>query len=171
MGAKVLPARRSARSAARTNGRQTPGLRRSLISSFDELIVALFLSGSGVVTLPQRMWDDLRFDINPTIASVATLTIVLTCLLLGSGYRYAADRRREEAAARMRLLVLVNLNGSCSRRLEQSRPSKPGQERSMRVRNHFPRLLAGILLAAGLFALEDSGRTLTISPRSSSAAR
>ena len=33
----------------------------AFITSFDELVVALFLSGSGAVTLPRRMWDDLRF--------------------------------------------------------------------------------------------------------------
>jgi putative spermidine/putrescine transport system permease protein len=54
----------------------------AFITSFDELIVALFLSGSGAVTLPRRMWDDLRFAIDPTIAAVSTLTIVLTALLL-----------------------------------------------------------------------------------------
>ncbi len=56
----------------------------AFITSFDELIVALFLSGSGAVTLPRRMWDDLRFSIDPTIAAVSTLTIVLTALLLGA---------------------------------------------------------------------------------------
>ena len=55
----------------------------AFITSFDELIVALFLSGSGAVTLPRRMWDDLRFSIDPTIAAVSTLTVVLTALLLG----------------------------------------------------------------------------------------
>ncbi len=54
----------------------------AFITSFDELIVALFLSGSGAVTLPRRMWDDLRFEIDPTIAAVSTLTIVLTASLL-----------------------------------------------------------------------------------------
>ena len=54
----------------------------AFITSFDELIVALFLSGSGAVTLPRRMWDDLRFAIDPTIAAVSTLTIVLTASLL-----------------------------------------------------------------------------------------
>ena len=34
-------------------------------------------------------------------------------------------------------------------------PRKPGQEHEHEVRNHFPRLLAGILLAAGLCALEE----------------
>jgi putative spermidine/putrescine transport system permease protein len=56
----------------------------AFITSFDELLVALFLSGSGAVTLPRRMWDDLRFSIDPTIAAVSTLTIVLTAVLLGA---------------------------------------------------------------------------------------
>ena len=55
----------------------------AFITSFDELIVPLFLSGSGAVTLPRRMWDDLRYTIDPTIAAVSTLTVVLTALLMG----------------------------------------------------------------------------------------
>ncbi len=58
----------------------------AFITSFDELIVALFLSGSGAVTLPRRMRDDLRFEIDPTIAAVSALTIVLTALGLGGAH-------------------------------------------------------------------------------------
>lgn len=58
----------------------------AFITSFDELIVALFLSGSGAITLPRRMWDDLRFSIDPTIAAVSTLIILLTALLLGGAH-------------------------------------------------------------------------------------
>lgn len=58
----------------------------AFIHSFDELVVALFLSGTGAVTLPRRMWDDLRFQIDPTIAAVSTLTIVLTVALMGSAH-------------------------------------------------------------------------------------
>jgi len=65
----------------------------AFITSFDELIVALFLSGSGAITLPRRMWDDLRFAIDPTIAAVSTLTIVLTAVLLGGAHLL---RRRSE---------------------------------------------------------------------------
>ncbi len=54
----------------------------AFVTSFDELIVTLFLSGSGAVTLPRRMWDDLRFAIDPTIAAVSTLMIVLSAVLL-----------------------------------------------------------------------------------------
>jgi putative spermidine/putrescine transport system permease protein len=54
----------------------------AFVTSFDELIVTLFLSGSGAITLPRRMWDDLRFAIDPTIAAVSTLTIALSAALL-----------------------------------------------------------------------------------------
>lgn len=58
----------------------------AFITSFDELIVTLFLSGSGAITLPRRMWDDLRFAIDPTIAAVSTLTIALTTASLAGAY-------------------------------------------------------------------------------------
>ena len=58
----------------------------AFVTSFDELIVALFISGSGAVTLPRRMWDDVLYQIEPTIAAVSTLTIALTVVLMGCAY-------------------------------------------------------------------------------------
>jgi putative spermidine/putrescine transport system permease protein len=66
----------------------------AFITSFDELVVALFLTGPNTVTLPRRMWDDLRFAIDPTIAAVSTLTIVLTAALLAGAHLL---RRRSPA--------------------------------------------------------------------------
>ena len=54
----------------------------AFITSFDELVVSLFLSGANAVTLPRRMWEDLRYALDPTIAAVSTLTIVVTVLPL-----------------------------------------------------------------------------------------
>ncbi|SFJ73443.1 putative spermidine/putrescine transport system permease protein [Bosea sp. OK403] len=62
-----------------------PSLRPSIIAgaiiafftSFDELTVALFLM-SGNETLPMRLWANMRLDISPVIASVATVLIVAT---------------------------------------------------------------------------------------------
>ena len=48
-------------------------------AGFYDWTVRLF----GAVTLPRRMWEDLRYAIDPTIAAVSTLTIVLTAGLLG----------------------------------------------------------------------------------------
>jgi putative spermidine/putrescine transport system permease protein len=50
----------------------------AFISSFDELVVALFVSGTSAVTLPRKMWESIRFEIDPTIAAVSTILIVLT---------------------------------------------------------------------------------------------
>jgi putative spermidine/putrescine transport system permease protein len=61
------------------------------------LVGALFMSGLGAITLPRRMWDDLRFAIDPTITAVLTQTIVLTAtLLLGAHVlpRQRAKRQR-----------------------------------------------------------------------------
>ena len=71
----------------------------AFITSFDELIVALFLSGQGAVTLPRRMWEDLRYAIDPTIAAVSTLTIILTAVLLGGAHllRKRAEQNRTRA--------------------------------------------------------------------------
>lgn len=65
----------------------------AFITSWDELIVALFLSGTGAVTLPRKMWDSIRFNIDPTIAAVSTLLVVITASLFVSA---EALRRRSE---------------------------------------------------------------------------
>ena len=70
----------------------------AFITSFDELLVALFVSGSSAVTLPRRMWDELRFEIDPTIAAVSTLMIALTLglFLASEALRRRSDRLRTQ---------------------------------------------------------------------------
>jgi len=65
----------------------------AFISSFDELVVALFVSGTSAVTLPRKMWESIRFEIDPTIAAVSTLLIALTGALFLSAELL---RRRSE---------------------------------------------------------------------------
>lgn len=54
----------------------------AFITSFDELVVALFISGTGAVTLPRKMWAELRQQIDPTIAAVSSLLIALSVVIL-----------------------------------------------------------------------------------------
>lgn len=49
--------------------------------SFDELVIALFLMG-GAETLPVRIWNDLRFEINPTIAAISTFLVLVSTLAM-----------------------------------------------------------------------------------------
>jgi len=51
-------------------------------TSFDEVVVTLFLAGPDQVTLPRQMFTGIRENISPTIAAVATLLIVFTTSLL-----------------------------------------------------------------------------------------
>ena len=54
----------------------------AFITSFDEVVVALFLTGPAERTLPRQMFSGLRENISPVIAAAATLLIVLSALLL-----------------------------------------------------------------------------------------
>ena len=54
----------------------------AFVTSWDEVVVALFLTGTGEHTLPRRMWSGVRELINPTILSVATLLITLSIVLM-----------------------------------------------------------------------------------------
>jgi putative spermidine/putrescine transport system permease protein len=51
-------------------------------TSFDEVVVTLFLAGPEQVTLPRQMFTGIRENINPTIAAVATLLTIFTTTLM-----------------------------------------------------------------------------------------
>lgn len=54
----------------------------AFVTSFDEVVVALFIAGSEQYTLPRQMFAGIREKYNPTIAAVATMMIVFSVLLL-----------------------------------------------------------------------------------------
>ena len=87
---KVLAAEGLGASRLQTLVRVTlPLLRPSLvsagllafISSFDELVVALFLAGPNM-TLPKKMFDNIMMEIDPTIAAVSVMQILLVSIVL-----------------------------------------------------------------------------------------
>lgn len=54
----------------------------AFLTSFDELIISLFLTGVRAQTLPVRIWNSLHLEIEPTIAAVSTFLIGVTGLVL-----------------------------------------------------------------------------------------
>lgn len=56
----------------------------AFITSFDEVVVAIFLTGPQQRTLPRQMFDGLRDNISPTILAAATLLILVAVLLLAT---------------------------------------------------------------------------------------
>ena len=65
-------------------------------SSFDEVVVVLFLGSVEQRTIPRQMWTGLREQLSPTILAAA---VVLTLISVGMLLTLEALRRRN---ARMR---------------------------------------------------------------------
>lgn len=49
----------------------------AFIHSFDDLVIAMMVGGIRIETLPLKMWSDIRNSIDPTIAAVSTILILV----------------------------------------------------------------------------------------------
>ena len=54
----------------------------AFLTSFDEIIVSLFVSGGPNSTLTRNMFNALRDQVDPTIAAISTLIVLATTVLL-----------------------------------------------------------------------------------------
>jgi len=50
--------------------------------AFDEVVIALFICGSTAVTLPKKMWDVIRYEIEPMLPAISTLLLLLAVVFL-----------------------------------------------------------------------------------------
>jgi putative spermidine/putrescine transport system permease protein len=60
----------------------------AFMASFDDLILALYLSGANM-TLPRKTFENILFAIDPTIAAVSVLQILFVVLLGAAWYAFA----------------------------------------------------------------------------------
>ncbi|MFT4012808.1 MAG: ABC transporter permease subunit [Paracoccus sp. (in: a-proteobacteria)] len=54
----------------------------AFVTSFDDLTIALFVSGGLKSTLPKQMWDDMYLQLNPTLAAVSVVVLAIVSLIL-----------------------------------------------------------------------------------------
>ena len=64
----------------------------AFIHSWDETVIVLFIAGRSVYTLPRRIWADINENLDPVIAAVAVMLIVVTLGLLLSELALRARR-------------------------------------------------------------------------------
>lgn len=66
----------------------------SFLTSFDEVVIAMFVSGGDNSTLTRSMFNALRDQVDPTIAAISTVMIVISSLLLALSQLFgrAGDR-------------------------------------------------------------------------------
>jgi putative spermidine/putrescine transport system permease protein len=65
----------------------------AFLISFDEVVMALLLSGPATLTIPKQMWDGIRFDLTPVIGAVSTVLLVFSSGLVAIA---EAIRRRTQ---------------------------------------------------------------------------
>lgn len=72
----------------------------AFIQSFDETVVAIFISGRAAETLPRRMFDSIRQEADPVIAVISTLLFLAVFLGLTAPHLLRWARRLLSASAR-----------------------------------------------------------------------
>lgn len=70
------------------------GLLFAFVTSFDEVIVALFINSPTLKTLPVQIFASMTRDSDPTVAAVGTLIFVLTSFTIAVGLWLGTRRRR-----------------------------------------------------------------------------
>ena len=56
----------------------------AFVTSFDEVVVVLFVAAHDQQTIPRQMWNGIREQISPAILAVATILVVVSILLLAT---------------------------------------------------------------------------------------
>jgi len=65
----------------------------AFITSFDEVVMTVFMAGEQTTTLPVKLWETIRLEFTPIVAVAATCVIVLGFLLLLAAQAMGAGRR------------------------------------------------------------------------------
>jgi putative spermidine/putrescine transport system permease protein len=66
----------------------------AFITSFDEIIVALFITSPYLKTLPVQIYTSITRDADPTVAAVGTLLFIATSLIIVAGLLFGMRRGR-----------------------------------------------------------------------------
>jgi putative spermidine/putrescine transport system permease protein len=56
----------------------------AFVTSFDEAVAAIFLGGPAARTLPLKMWEGVRLEVDPTLAAVSSLLVGVTIALVAA---------------------------------------------------------------------------------------
>ncbi|AMY69914.1 ABC transporter permease [Frigidibacter mobilis] len=56
----------------------------AFVTSFDEVVMVLFIAGHDEQTIPRQMWNGIREQISPAILAVATILVVVSVALLAT---------------------------------------------------------------------------------------
>lgn len=67
----------------------------AFLVSFDEVVIAMFLSGTQAVTLPKRMLDGIFYEMSPILAAISVLLVLLNVMFAVLGLIFARSARAQ----------------------------------------------------------------------------
>ncbi len=68
----------------------------AFLISFDEVVIAYFVSNTTTETLPVKMYSAIQWEISPVLAAISTLLIVLSLVICVSGTALQKDDEKGE---------------------------------------------------------------------------
>jgi putative spermidine/putrescine transport system permease protein len=72
----------------------------AFLTSFDEVVLVLFLGGPNTATLPKRIWEAVKFELDPSLTAISALLIavsILALLIAEFGRRKSSTTSNHEA--------------------------------------------------------------------------
>jgi putative spermidine/putrescine transport system permease protein len=54
----------------------------AFINSFDEVVVTSFIASLRIETLPLKIWEDIQYAIDPTVAAISAMLITIPVVAL-----------------------------------------------------------------------------------------
>jgi ABC-type spermidine/putrescine transport system permease subunit II len=72
----------------------------AFVVAFDEAVVILFVAGGEAITLPRKLWDSVRYDLDPTLAVAGTVLIAISVglFVFAELITVLRERRRRRAS-------------------------------------------------------------------------
>jgi putative spermidine/putrescine transport system permease protein len=58
----------------------------AFLTSFDELMISLFIGSPEIRTLPRRMWEGVRSEFDPTVSAASTVVVVATLIIVAGAW-------------------------------------------------------------------------------------
>ena len=71
----------------------------AFVTSFDEVVISIFIAGYGAKTLPVKLWEEIRVEFTPVVAAGATIILLLTVVVFVVTQLIRTSAQRRAAAA------------------------------------------------------------------------
>ncbi|KUM26813.1 ABC transporter permease [Mesorhizobium loti] len=70
----------------------------AFLTSFDELLITMFMIGQQTLTLPFKFWNDIKYELNPLLSAASTFIVILVAAAILTAHWIKARHDRRTSA-------------------------------------------------------------------------